>query len=273
MRDRPARPYSRRARPSTSAGYRRPSCRRSFFSPSMVSADDLVGVHRRLQAERDRRALTRSAWRSRSGATPSNQRAPSKTLVPSHMAWLRGPRMATLPSCQSPSTIGPGGRLGWCRHGHWTKSAFVVMRGYGRYFLASRQPGMRPILSCQTPRLDGDQPSLEPCRKRKSRCDTPPMSSMPTARCSTFTPPSPACQQYRPGRPPALGNLARQAARIFLGPHADGLVSRLLATDRAGARFRARQGALRRQVAAGRTARGLLASSTVTRKSRRCLRR
>src|SRR5436190_2120475 len=49
-------------------------------------------------------AFTRLAWRSRSGATPSNQRAPSNTLVPSHMAWLRGPRMATLPSYQSPST-------------------------------------------------------------------------------------------------------------------------------------------------------------------------
>ena len=35
---------------------------------------------------------------------PSNQRAPSNTVEPSHMAWERGPMIATLPSYQSPST-------------------------------------------------------------------------------------------------------------------------------------------------------------------------
>ena len=60
----------------------------------------IVGFRPRAIAE----ALTRLECSSRSGATPSNHRPPSKTLEPSQNAWLRGPRTATLPSCQSPST-------------------------------------------------------------------------------------------------------------------------------------------------------------------------
>src|SRR3954468_10355490 len=42
-------------------------------------------------------------WRSRSGATPSNARAPSNTTEPSHAACVRGPMIGTLPSCHLPS--------------------------------------------------------------------------------------------------------------------------------------------------------------------------
>ena len=48
-------------------------------------------------------ALTRAQCRSRSGATPSKARAPSNTMEPSQLAWLRTPMIGTLPSCQSPS--------------------------------------------------------------------------------------------------------------------------------------------------------------------------
>src|ERR1700735_849472 len=47
--------------------------------------------------------LTRAKCRSRSGATPPKARAPSKTIEPSHAAWVRGPMIGTLPSCQLPS--------------------------------------------------------------------------------------------------------------------------------------------------------------------------
>src|ERR1700694_2650362 len=47
--------------------------------------------------------LTRAQCRSRSGATPSNARAPSNTVDPSHAACVRGPMIGTLPSCQAPS--------------------------------------------------------------------------------------------------------------------------------------------------------------------------
>ncbi len=48
-------------------------------------------------------SLTRAQCRSRSGATPSNARARSNTEVQSHAAWVRGPMIGTLPSCQSSS--------------------------------------------------------------------------------------------------------------------------------------------------------------------------
>src|SRR5262249_51360446 len=38
-----------------------------------------------------------------SGVTPSKARPPSNTVDPSQAPWVRGPMMATLPSCQSPS--------------------------------------------------------------------------------------------------------------------------------------------------------------------------
>src|SRR5258708_11734181 len=43
--------------------------------------------------------LARAQCSSRSGHTPSNARAPSKTTEQSHAAWVRGPMIGTLPSC------------------------------------------------------------------------------------------------------------------------------------------------------------------------------
>jgi hypothetical protein len=37
------------------------------------------------------------------GLTPSNTRAPSNTIEPSHVACVRGPMIGTLPACQAPS--------------------------------------------------------------------------------------------------------------------------------------------------------------------------
>src|SRR5262249_30275441 len=48
-------------------------------------------------------ALTRAQCSARSGVTPSKARAPSNTSEPSQPAWVRGPKIGTLPSCQSPS--------------------------------------------------------------------------------------------------------------------------------------------------------------------------
>src|SRR6202022_5036327 len=48
-------------------------------------------------------SLTREQCRSRSGVTPSNARAPSKTIEQSQAACVRGPMMGTLPSCHIPS--------------------------------------------------------------------------------------------------------------------------------------------------------------------------
>src|ERR1700749_2175690 len=45
----------------------------------------------------------RAQCRSRSGVTPSKARPPSNTEVPSQAAWVRGPMIGTLPSCQSSS--------------------------------------------------------------------------------------------------------------------------------------------------------------------------
>src|SRR6202035_1159838 len=66
--------------------------------PSQVSAST-TGLRRKLSAD----WLTRAQCRSRSGATPSNARAPSNTVEPSHAACVRGPMIGTLPSCQAPS--------------------------------------------------------------------------------------------------------------------------------------------------------------------------
>ena len=71
-----------------------PSCARSI----QVSSDT-NGFRKKLSAD----LLTRAQWRSRSGVTPSNVRAPSNTMEPSQAAWVRGPMIGTLPSCQSPS--------------------------------------------------------------------------------------------------------------------------------------------------------------------------
>src|SRR3954469_13073603 len=57
------------------------------------------GLRNSLGAE----SFTRAQCRSRSGVTPSKARAPSNTDEPSQAAWVRGPKMPTLPSCQSPS--------------------------------------------------------------------------------------------------------------------------------------------------------------------------
>src|SRR3569833_4668688 len=48
-------------------------------------------------------AFTRVQCRSRSGATPSNTRAPSNTEEPSQIACVRTPQSGTLPSCHCPS--------------------------------------------------------------------------------------------------------------------------------------------------------------------------
>src|SRR5690606_12904369 len=60
----------------------------------------MVGFSPSVLAER----LTRAAWLSLSGITPSKTRAPSKTEVPCQKAWLRGPMSGGLPSCQPPSS-------------------------------------------------------------------------------------------------------------------------------------------------------------------------
>src|SRR5438876_7569749 len=56
-----------------------------------------------LQEELHCRVIDARAWSSRSGVTPSNARAPSNTIEQSQAAWVRGPMIGTLPSCQSPS--------------------------------------------------------------------------------------------------------------------------------------------------------------------------
>src|SRR5712691_8469068 len=82
----------------------------SATRPSHDSAET-TGFRNRVVAD----AFTRAQWRSRSGVTPSNARAPSNTEEPSHAAWVRAPMIGTLPSCQSPSKKvqvldGAGGR-------------------------------------------------------------------------------------------------------------------------------------------------------------------
>ena len=47
--------------------------------------------------------FTRAQCASKSGKRPPMRRAPSKTVEASHAPWVRGPMMATLPSCHSPS--------------------------------------------------------------------------------------------------------------------------------------------------------------------------
>src|SRR6185437_16217468 len=70
----------------------------SRASPSHVSVST-TGFNLKLMAD----WLTLAQCRSRSGATPSNARAPSNTVEPSHAACVRGPMIGTLPSCQPPS--------------------------------------------------------------------------------------------------------------------------------------------------------------------------
>src|SRR5215467_4410832 len=72
--------------------------RPSATSPTQASTVT-SGLRKNLAAD----SLTRAQCRSRSGVTPSNARAPSKTEEPSQAACVRGPMMATLPACQSPS--------------------------------------------------------------------------------------------------------------------------------------------------------------------------
>src|SRR6476620_1574504 len=61
-----------------------------------MAPTDMVGFRLRASAER----LTRAKCRSRSGVTPSKARAPSNTDEPSQAACVRGPKIATFPSCQ-----------------------------------------------------------------------------------------------------------------------------------------------------------------------------
>src|SRR6476659_10651392 len=71
--------------------------------PSRVSrihsSTATIGLRNIVLAE----ALTRAQCRSRSGALPSNARAPSNTEEPSQIAWVRAPQSGTLPSRHSPS--------------------------------------------------------------------------------------------------------------------------------------------------------------------------
>src|SRR6266403_512357 len=60
---------------------------------------ETVGFRNNFRAE----SLTLAQWSSRSGVTPSNARAPSKTMEQSQAACVRGPMIGTFPSCQSPS--------------------------------------------------------------------------------------------------------------------------------------------------------------------------
>src|SRR6202521_306689 len=71
--------------------------------PSRASATQTAlsatGLSLKLNADR----LTRAQCAARSGATPSNARAPSNTVDASHAPCVRGPMIATLPSYQPPS--------------------------------------------------------------------------------------------------------------------------------------------------------------------------
>src|SRR5437899_5439830 len=60
---------------------------------------ETVGLRNNLRAE----SLTLAQWSARSGVTPSNARAPSKTMEQSQAACVRGPMIGMFPSCQSPS--------------------------------------------------------------------------------------------------------------------------------------------------------------------------
>src|ERR1700722_16605858 len=60
---------------------------------------ETVGLRKSLAAD----SFTRAQWSSRSGATPSKYRAPSKTMEQSHAACVRGPMMGTFPSCHESS--------------------------------------------------------------------------------------------------------------------------------------------------------------------------
>src|SRR3989304_6322056 len=110
--------------------------------------------------------LTRAQCRSRSGATPSNTLAPSKTDDPSQIACVRAPHNGTLPSCQPPSKyvqvvdqLCPGA-IQLSRHAIVTRYGFSLF-GYVHY-------------------KHKNQARRIPCR---------PFSSLtPTERCSMSTP-------------------------------------------------------------------------------------
>src|SRR5712692_6330526 len=70
----------------------------SATRPSQLSSET-SGFKRKCSAE----SFTRAQCSARSGVTPSKARAPSNTIEPSQAAWVRGPMIGTLPSCQSPS--------------------------------------------------------------------------------------------------------------------------------------------------------------------------
>src|SRR6185312_5061756 len=69
------------------------------LAKAIHSSAEIVGCKYSFFAE----SLTRAQCKSRSGVTPSNARAPSKTSEQSQAACVRGPIMGTLPSCHFPS--------------------------------------------------------------------------------------------------------------------------------------------------------------------------
>src|SRR3954462_3726041 len=71
--------------------------------PSATSPIQVCLLTRAFRNSFGAESFTRSQWRSRSGVTPSKARAPSNTEEPSQAAWLRGPKIPILPSCQSHS--------------------------------------------------------------------------------------------------------------------------------------------------------------------------
>ena len=64
---------------------------------------DLGGVHRRREAHRLGGRISRAQCRSRSGVTPSNARAPSKTSTSLPGAMVSGAHHEQVPACQRPS--------------------------------------------------------------------------------------------------------------------------------------------------------------------------
>src|SRR3982751_4546671 len=69
--------------------------------PSLTRPIQVSGVTIGLRNSFGAESFTRAQCRSRSGVTPSKARAPSNTDEPSQAACVRGPKIATLPSCQS----------------------------------------------------------------------------------------------------------------------------------------------------------------------------
>src|SRR6185437_13277504 len=75
----------------------------NFLTPSSASASHSWSLTTGFSLKARADSLTLAQCRSRSGVTPSKARPPSNTTEASHAPCVRGPMIATLPSCQAPS--------------------------------------------------------------------------------------------------------------------------------------------------------------------------